>query len=77
MSAFDTNTGPGFGGLRSLEASMEVGLAAAALGFTLAIWLLSSSGPTAQQAMRDAATGQDGVRHVTLATVLVRGTRPR
>jgi hypothetical protein len=66
-----------FGAPWASEAAMEWGLALAAAAFTVVIWLSSGSGTLAQQdALRQAAAQgqQTGVKHITLATVLVRAT---
>jgi hypothetical protein len=77
MSRTLTPGGTDFGVPWASEAAMEWGLAIAAAGFTVVIWLSSGSGATAQQdALRQAAaqSQQTGAKHITLATVLVRAT---
>jgi hypothetical protein len=64
MNTSNLTAGRGFGGLRSLEPMMEVGLAVAAAGFTLAIWLLGST-------PQDPAWLSSGATHVTFPTVVV------
>ena len=64
MNTSDPTAGPAFGALRSLEPMMEVGLAVAAAGFTLAIWLLSSS-------PQDPAWLSSSAKHVTFPPVVV------
>jgi len=74
MHEFNLTAGGGFGGLRSLEAIMEVGLAVAALAFTAAIWLADDAGSVPlQSSLSQSASGQSGATHVTFPTVIVKG----
>jgi len=70
MNMSNPTAGHGFGGLRSLEPMMEVGLAVAAAAFTLAIWLLSSD-------PQDPAWLSPDSKHVTFPTVVVSATAKR
>ena len=64
MNTSNPTAGPAFGALRSLEPMMEIGLAVAAAGFTLAIWLLSST-------PQDPAWLSSEAKHVTFPKVVV------
>ena len=70
MNALDTAAPNGLGGLRSLEPIMEVGLAAAAFGFTIVVWMLSSEGTLNQQERM-------GIHHFQLPTVHVSASAGR
>ena len=66
MNSFNFKSGPGFGDLRTTESWMEIGLAAAAAAFSIAIWLADGSQP---------GIHFEGATVVTFPTVVV--TSPR
>ena len=70
MNTSNPSVSPGFGALRSLEPMMEIGLAVAAAGFTLAIWLLSST-------PQDPAWLSADAKHVTFPKVVVSAREAR